>query len=119
MLPRRGYEPVEDAEDYVHSETVTNNSNLTRSEYSPIPASVPDEETGGAPPDAIAAKASSEMTVRILDVQGQTYSFSVLPTTTVREIKDMLSETAGVEIALQRIIFGGKVIEDYCNSVAL
>lgn len=49
------------------------------------------------------------MTVRILDVKGQIYSLVVRPETTVHELKTRLVEEAGVEIARQRIIYGGKV----------
>lgn len=49
------------------------------------------------------------MTVRILDVKGQIYKLVVRPETTVHELKTRLVEEAGVEIARQRIIYGGKV----------
>lgn len=53
--------------------------------------------------------AEGGMTVRILDVKGQIYSLGVRPETTVHELKTRLVEEAGVEIARQRIIYGGKV----------
>lgn len=59
------------------------------------------------------AGADGGMTVRILDVQGETYNLSVSPCTTVREIKNMLLEEAEVEIGRQRIIYGGKVTTEW------
>lgn len=49
------------------------------------------------------------MAVRILDVRGQFYPLRVRPETTVGELKLMLVDATGVELARQRIIYGGKV----------
>ena len=49
------------------------------------------------------------MMVRVLDVQGQTYTLRVRPGTRVSELKTRLVEIAGMEIARQRTIWSGKV----------
>lgn len=143
MLPRRGYEPVDD-EDAAPSpsprEPTGRRNSTLRSSYASIQAAEsaslnendPSSSSGVAASDCANAsntrtaalsgtvlgtdeeenKDVNGMTVRILDVQGQTYPLSVSPGTTVRELKTMLVEAAGVEIARQRIIHGGKVLID-------
>lgn len=145
MLPRRGYEPVDDGDDVGnHEGTRTNGGGRGgglggRSAYTSIPtqnlplaledrlgregfANGADPQNGGvvtvdnAAHDGATARrlgsgdgGDSEMTVRILDVQGQSYSLDVRPETTVRELKGTLVDVAGVEMSRQRIIWGGKV----------
>lgn len=112
---RRGYEPVDDGDQ------PRGGDDSLRSDYAPIPpvdVSSTAEDGVEAPqlptnvsesPKESTDKASDGMKVRILDVQGQTYWVTVAPDMTVRELKAMLEEVAGVETARQRIIFGGKV----------
>lgn len=152
MLPRRGYEPVEDAaeEDGATQDTNVNNNRRGRSAYASVPTNVTEERpinrnsstrsiedtvvdddddddvgaheqqgrSSTASNAAVATTRSSDaaagMAVRILDVQGQTYSLPVSPETTVRELKERLVEVAGVEIGRQRIIHGGKVCVCVC-----
>lgn len=136
MLPRRGYEPVDDVEDdATHEESATNGGGGggRSALYSSIPttavstsdrrrehgatssSSSRGERTAGAAAapaandHASAAADEGGMTVRILDVKGETYTLVVRPETTVHELKTRLVEEAGVEIARQRIIYGGKV----------
>lgn len=140
MLPRRGYEPVEDVDedDITTQEINASNRRGDRrgrpSAYTSVPRNVVEpnarntiedttvvvDDTGAhqqgrsstASDAAVATRdndVATGMAVRILDVQGQTYSLPVTPETTVRELKERLVEVAGVEIGRQRIIHGGKV----------
>lgn len=127
MLPRRGYEPVverEDTDDNNCDEAINgDSSNDNTNDYNQNDTTQRSEERNASGTADVAAggtetlgglglaavEANGEITVRILDVQGETYSLSVSPGTTVHEIKNMLLETAEVEISRQRIIFGGKV----------
>lgn len=117
MPTRRGYDPVDD------EDLRQENNERLRSGYSAIPSEGVEratEDPGEAPqssedtpetprPTQSDAAGPGSMRVRILDVQGQIYSISVTPEMTVRELKTMLVEVAGVEISRQRIIYGGKV----------
>eukprot|EP00904_Undaria_pinnatifida_P007381 jgi/Undpi1/3773/HiC_scaffold_16.g07142.m1 len=139
MLPRRGYEPVDDVEDdATHEESATNGgggggrsalyssipttavstSDRRREQGATSSSSSRGERTAGAAAAAAAndhASAAADeggMTVRILDVKGETYTLVVRPETTVHELKTRLVAEAGVEIARQRIIYGGKLLVD-------
>lgn len=138
MLPRRGYEPLEGVDDDDEGTGDENKSpslsggnnsgRRNRSDYSPIVSpssddltiSVPDSDTIISDPNAHNSDSNKRgnpdkigsdggFKIRILDVQGQTYSLSVSAGMTVRELKVMLVDVAGVEVARQRIIYGGKV----------
>lgn len=143
MLPRRGYEPVDDAEDdamraeagtngggggggsahYTSIPTIAASTSDRRREQGATSSSRGEDSiarTSGTAAGAVAGAAfnghgsgggaaEGGMTVRILDVKGQIYSLVVRPEITVHELKTRLVEEAGVEIARQRIIYGGKV----------
>lgn len=124
MLPRRGYEPVDDAEDdSPQDETRDHGASGLRSGYTSIPSNGSSDTNADrrtpAPSsaDGTSRKAvgidsddtEGSMTIRVLDVQGQTYKLRVRPETRVGELKARLHEIAGVEIARQRIIWSGQV----------
>ena len=121
MLPRRGYEPVDSVEENLTRGEVTNESgDGRRSGYASITTGGPSEsnaEPRAGRDDGSTSSASNgldddsegSMTVRVLDVQGQTYTLRVRPETRVSELKTRLVEIADVEIARQRIIWSGKV----------
>lgn len=139
MLPRRGYEPVEDVDEHdvttqeINASSSRGDRRGRPSAYTSVPTNVVEPNARNTIEDttvvddngahqqgrsstasnaAVATRdndAATGMVVRILDVQGQTYSLPVTPETTVRELKERLVEAAGVEIGRQRIIHGGKV----------
>lgn len=134
MLPRRGYEPVDDGNEdntsALHETTSSRRSDHTISaegersalylptqvtENDPIgidktktTISNDDNSTGAS--GSGSEGDDSGMTIRVLDVRGVFYPLRGLtPETTVRELKLMLVTETGVEIARQRIIHAGKV----------
>lgn len=124
MLPRRGYQPVDGAEDDAQqNETRDHGGGGRRSGYTSIPSNGSSDgnsdQRAPAPSsaDGTSRKAvgidsddtEGNMTIRVLDVQGQTYKLRVRPETRVGELKARLLEIAGVEIARQRIIWSGQV----------
>lgn len=134
MLPRRGYEPVDDVdEDSAPSPRAAaagrerdddhvgqgERSALCNSSSSSVPAAAGGKGNGS---DGVNSRTAGDdsgsdddedddgrMTVRVLDVRGQFYPLRVTPETSVRELKLMLVDATGVEVPRQRIIHGGKV----------
>ncbi|CAM9784422.1 unnamed protein product [Scytosiphon promiscuus] len=137
MLPRRGYEPVDDGDEdntntLQHTITGSHRGDHTRraeAERStlrfPNPA-VTEDAAAGKDKNTEATTSNAEkgtgdggkkdecgMTVRVLDVRGVFYPLRGLtPETTVGELKLMLVTETGVEIARQRIIHAGKMLGD-------
>lgn len=114
MLPRRGYEPVDDGDE----DDTTNQSNssssagarnitptsTTTGDNNAKSSTTSDNENGGND-----GEEDGKITVRVLDVRGQFYPLRVHPENTVRELKQDLVNATGVEFERQRIIHGGKV----------
>lgn len=131
MLPRRGYEPVDDVDEdsspdlQAAAASERDGDHHVQEELSALCSSVPAAAAAGGKGNgsdgvnsrtAGACEVRSEdedddgrMTVRVLDVRGQFYPLRVTPETSVRELKLMLVDAAGVEVPRQRIIHGGKV----------
>lgn len=127
MLPRRGYEPLDDGTEDDAGRTTAHSddcehpsgSKNTSAIYTSIPAAADQSSSSAAAAGASTPADNAEgrgadiegggMMIRVLDVQGKTYPLSVRKESTIHELKTRLIEVAGVEIARQRIIFGGKV----------
>ncbi|CAB1098532.1 unnamed protein product [Ectocarpus sp. CCAP 1310/34] len=131
MLPRRGYEPVDDVDEdsapdmQAAAASERDDDHHVQEELSALCCSVPAAAATGGKGNgsdgvnsrtAEAGEVRSDdedddgrMTVRVLDVRGQFYPLRVTPETSVRELKLMLVDAAGVEVPRQRIIHGGKV----------
>lgn len=116
MLPRRGYEPVDDrdGDDPTHqsnSSTSPGASNIEHHLANPNPGAMPDAINKSTTSDTELSDGEEDgrITVRVLDVRGQFYPLRVHPESTVRELKQDLVNATGVEFGRQRIIYGGKV----------
>lgn len=112
MLPRRGYEPVDDGDD--DDTTRQSNSTSAAGESTNTPTSTPngdndDVKSTTGDKEGSDGEEDGRITVRVLDVRGQFYPLRVHPESTVRELKQDLVNATGVEFGRQRIIHGGKV----------
>ncbi|CBN76955.1 conserved unknown protein [Ectocarpus siliculosus] len=135
MLPRRGYEPVDDVDEdsapdlQAAAASERDDDHHVQGELSALCSSVPAAAAAaggkGNSSDGVNSRTAGagevrsddddddgRMTVRVLDVRGQFYPLRVTPETSVRELKLMLVDAAGVEVPRQRIIHGGKMLSD-------
>ncbi|CAM9774001.1 unnamed protein product, partial [Ectocarpus fasciculatus] len=139
MLPRRGYEPVDDVDEdsapalqAAAAASERDDDHAAQGERSALcsSSSSVQEAAGGTAgkngsSDGVNSRTAGDddggsddedddgrMTVRVLDVRGQFYPLRVTPETSVRELKLMLVNAAGVEVSRQRIIHGGKMLSD-------
>lgn len=116
MLPRRGYEPVDDGDDDDMNGTTMDSSSSSAGALNDITPTSTTTDGDNAKPttrdddnDSSDGEEDGRITVRVLDVRGQFYPLRVHPETTVRELKQNLVNVTGVEFGRQRIIHGGKV----------
>lgn len=136
MLPRRGYEPVDDGDEDInpalHPMTGSYHSDHARGEREgsalrlsaapvtennaagkknkPKPTTSNNDKGAAASSSGVKDEDGGGMTIRVLDVRGVFYPLRGLtPETTVGELKLMLVTETGVETARQRIIHAGKV----------
>ncbi|CAM9450146.1 unnamed protein product, partial [Ectocarpus sp. 4 AP-2014] len=134
MLPRRGYELVDDVDEDsapdlpAATASERDDDHHVQGELSALSSSVPAAAAAGGKgngSDGVNSRTAGagevrsddedddgRMTVRVLDVRGQFYPLRVTPETSVRELKLMLVDAAGVEVPRQRIIHGGKMLSD-------
>ncbi|CAM9481548.1 unnamed protein product, partial [Hapterophycus canaliculatus] len=136
MLPRRGYEPVDDGDEentnashaitgsHLNDNTGAEEERSARrlcnsvTENDAIGKEKAQSTTNNDEEGAGALGSGNEggdngMAIRVLDVRGVFYPLRGLtPETTVRELKLMLVTETGVEMERQRIIHAGKMLED-------
>ena len=111
MLPRRGYEPVDDGDEDDARQSNTSSTAAAGASTNITPTSTAEGGDDAKPTsdrEGSDGEEDGRITVRVLDVRGQFYPLRVHPESTVRELKQDLVNVTGVEFGRQRIIHGGK-----------